>query len=386
LGVTPGEIGLMMAVFTAPAIVLIPFAGVLSDRYGRKPILEAGLVIFGVSGTAIILTIDFRVAIALRLLQGVGYAGLTPIIITSIGDVYSGTKEATAQGFRFAGGGLTATVFPLISGVLVVFAWQLPFLLYGLALPVAVSIYLWFDESAQSGSTADSTPDPLEDYGRRALMYRLLVQPRVIALVIARGLPGLAWVGFLTYNSIVVVQLIGGTPSQAGLVVAVGSLTLAASGSQAGQITDRFDSRFNPLFAANMLLGAGVVLLFFAWDLSIIFLGTLCMGVGVGVTLSLYRSIITSLASSQLRGGLVSISESFGQLVNTVTPIFMGGVIGLLTPVVGLQLALQIAGTAAAVLASVGGVACLLPASTSSPVQSPLEDDSNTPTNASPEE
>jgi hypothetical protein len=63
----------------------------------------------------------------------------------------------------------------------------------------------------------------------------------------------------------------------------------------------------------------------------------------------------------------------------------MGGLIGLLTPAFGLQAALQIAGVIAAVLASVGGIACLVLATTSAPVQSPL-DDNDTVTESSAEQ
>jgi MFS family permease len=37
-GVPATEIGLMMSVFTAPAILVIPLLGALIDRYGRKPV------------------------------------------------------------------------------------------------------------------------------------------------------------------------------------------------------------------------------------------------------------------------------------------------------------------------------------------------------------
>jgi len=38
-GASSVNIGLMISFVTAPAIVVIPVAGVLTDRYGRKPVL-----------------------------------------------------------------------------------------------------------------------------------------------------------------------------------------------------------------------------------------------------------------------------------------------------------------------------------------------------------
>jgi Na+-driven multidrug efflux pump len=80
-------------------------------------------------------------------------------------------------------------------------------------------------------------------------------------MVLARGLPNVIWIGFVTYNSLITVRLMDGTPAQAGLLVAVGSLVFAVAGSQAGRITDLLDSRVYPLLGANVLLGIGLATL-----------------------------------------------------------------------------------------------------------------------------
>jgi MFS family permease len=130
-GTSAADIGLIISFWTAPGVVVIPVAGVLADRYGRKPVLVASLVAFGFGGTGIAFTTDFRVVLALRFLQGTGYGGLVPVITTSIGDMYDGSREVTGQGLRLTVNGASGTVFPLLAGVLVVVAWQYPFLVRG---------------------------------------------------------------------------------------------------------------------------------------------------------------------------------------------------------------------------------------------------------------
>lgn len=49
LGVSSGQVGLLITVFTLPGIVLTPVLGVLSDRHGRKRILTPALILFGVA-------------------------------------------------------------------------------------------------------------------------------------------------------------------------------------------------------------------------------------------------------------------------------------------------------------------------------------------------
>jgi MFS family permease len=381
-GTSAADIGLLVSFFTAPAIVVIPVAGALSDRYGRKPVLVAALVLFGVAGSAIAFTTEYRVALALRTLQGVAFGGLTPIIITSLGDIYEGTAEATAQGIRFTGSGLTQTVFPLLSGSLVAVAWQYPFLIYAIALPVAAVVALRFEEptAARGGGAGSGDRDRNGDSGSRAAdgagaegsrlraLFGLVRQRRVAALVVARGLPLTVWIGFVTYNSIVVVRVLDGTPAQAGGLVAVGSLAYATAASQAGRVTARFDSRLYPLVAANVCLGTGFGLFLLAPSLAVAGAGIAVAGAGFGLALALYRSVITGLAGESLRGSLVSLAEAFGRVVATATPILMGAVIAVATPRVGLAGAVRLAGLGAAVVGGVGGVVCLLVASRSPPV------------------
>ena len=357
-GTTPANIGLMMSFFTAPPILVIPLAGVLADRYGRKPVIVASLLLFGGAGSAIALTTDFRVALGLRLLQGAAFGGLTPVIITSIGDLYAGTREATAQGLRFTGSGLAQTAFPLIAGLVVTVAWQLPFLIYAMAFPVALLVALRFEEPATPTETETAVDEREGSYARD--LFALIRKPRVLSLVLARGLPIVVWIAFLTYNSIIVVQIQGGTPGEAGLLVALGSLAYAAAASQAGRITALVDSRFVPLVAAHAGLAAGFVVVLYAPGVGLAGVGIVLSGAGFGTALSLYRSIVTSLAPRDLRAGVVSLAEANGRLVATVTPILMGAAIGMAEPQVGFTTALRLSGIGAAVVGSAGGVLCLL--------------------------
>ena len=113
---SPASIGLMISFLTAPAIIVIPFTGVLADRYGRRPVLVVALLLFGSGGSAIALTTDFRTILGLRAIQGVGFAGLVPIITASIGDMYDGEREVSGQGLRMFVNGVSGAVFPLLAG------------------------------------------------------------------------------------------------------------------------------------------------------------------------------------------------------------------------------------------------------------------------------
>lgn len=370
-GVSSARIGLLIAAYTAPPIVLIPIAGVFADRYGRKPVMLTGIILFGIGGSAIAFTDDFRIAVGLRLLQGIGFAGLTPIIITSIGDLYVDSREATAQGIRFMSSGVYQSIFPPMAGILVGLAWQFPFFIYALAFPVALIVYIWFDEPlAQSqdpaaemtngGNQREDDDAEITTKDRSQTLLQLAVRPRVIALVVGRGLPMISWIGFLTYNSILVVETGIGTTAEAGILVSINSAMLAVGGSQAGRITRLFSSRLWPLVVSNFALGGGLVLVALAPSLIIAAVGSAALGIGFGVLLSLYRSIVTGLAPASLRGGLVSIAESVGRIASTITPVSMGILVAALSPVLGFAEAVRWTAIGVGVIVTIGGQFCLL--------------------------
>lgn len=354
LGATPATIGLMVSVFTAPSIVMTPVMGALADRYGRTPVLSVSLGVFGTAGCVIALTTHLHQALVFRAIQGVAFAGLTPILVTSLGDLYAGTREATAQGLRFTGTGLAQAAFPLLAGALVVVAWQAPFLLYGLAVPVAVLVYVGYDEpprSSDAGTGAGS-------YGRELAAF--VGQPRVLALVVARGLGPVTWIAFLTYNSLIVVRLVGGQPETAGLLVAIGSVVFALSASQAGRVTALFGSRLYPLVVAEVCLAGGYLAVLFAPTTPVAAVGIGVAGAGFGLAISLYRSIVTGLAPDALRAGVVSVAESGSRIMITATPIAMGAIIAVAEPTAGLRTAVQLAGVTVTAVSFVGGVLCLV--------------------------
>lgn len=328
-GVSAAVIGLMVTAFFAPALVVTPIAGNLADRYGRKPLLVLGLVCFGTGGTLIMATTDFRVVLGLRLLQGAGAGMILPVLITVIGDLYQASEEATAQGVRTATHALSGAASPIIAGALVVFAWQYPFLLYAVAFPIALVVLWRFEEPAQSPRTTDTQPAGLRD------LLEIAGRPPVLFIVLAFGIPPFLYVAFLTYNSILVVQGIGGTPQQAGLLAGAASLAVAVAASQAGRITGAFETRTYPLLAAHVALGIGLVAIALAPAFAVAIIGVVFLGSGFGLLLSMYRSILTTLAPVHLRGGVVSTGETVRGVSLTVSPLVIGILIAVTEPALG---------------------------------------------------
>jgi EmrB/QacA subfamily drug resistance transporter len=124
------------------AALLLPL-GALGDRWGRRPVLIAGLLVFGVAGVAAGLAPSSQVMLAARLLSGAGAAMIMPVTLAVITSTFPDEERSKAIGVwaGVAGGGGILGMF--LSAVLVDLAsWRwlfvLPVVLVAAALPMAL--------------------------------------------------------------------------------------------------------------------------------------------------------------------------------------------------------------------------------------------------------
>lgn len=340
-GVSTTRVGLLMAAYTSPAIFLIPIFGAVSDRYGRKPVLVGGLLLFGVSGSLMAVTTDFQLALLFRIFQGIGGAGVVPIVVTSLGDIYRGTSEATAQGLRFTTSGASQALSPALAGFLVLFAWQIPILIQGIAIPVAVVVFLWLEEPSSNDDDASPDAAAADGSGVIAPLAASLRQPSVLATLIGYGIPSFLFFAFLTYASAIVIQVNGGTATEAGIIVALGSAVFAISAAQTGRVLGFFDDQLVPFVVTTLVTGSGLFGVAFGPNLSAVAGSAIVLGAGYGVLQSMYRSAISSIAPLELRGTLVSIAESLLRVGATMAPVALGAAIELTRSNLGFDLAVQ---------------------------------------------
>ncbi|WP_327090679.1 MFS transporter [Nonomuraea sp. NBC_01738] len=111
----------------APLLILF---GTLGDRYGRKRLVLAGFVLFGVASALASSAANPGMLIAARALLGVGGAMIMPATLSIIRQVFTDRRErAIALGVWSAVAAAGAAVGPLVGGVLVGFWWGAVFLI-----------------------------------------------------------------------------------------------------------------------------------------------------------------------------------------------------------------------------------------------------------------
>ncbi|MEU8610614.1 MFS transporter [Actinoplanes sp. NPDC048791] len=124
------------------AALLLPL-GALGDRWGRRPVLLAGLIVFGAASAVAGLAPSTEVMIAARLLSGVGAAMIMPVTLAVITSTFPDEERSKAIGVwtAVAGGGGILGMY--LSAVLVDLAdWRWLFVLPVALVAVAVALAL----------------------------------------------------------------------------------------------------------------------------------------------------------------------------------------------------------------------------------------------------
>ncbi|MEV6287581.1 MFS transporter [Kribbella sp. NPDC051770] len=111
------------------AALLLPL-GALGDRWGRKPVLLAGLVVFGVSNVAAGLAGTAELMLASRLLSGVGAAMIMPVTLAVITSTFPEAERSKGIGVWTAVAGGGGIIGMYLSALLVdVATWRWLFVL-----------------------------------------------------------------------------------------------------------------------------------------------------------------------------------------------------------------------------------------------------------------
>jgi EmrB/QacA subfamily drug resistance transporter len=152
-----GVLWIINAYTLALAALLMP-VGAVGDRWGRKPVLLTGLVLFGLANLGAALATTTEVMILARIVAGAGAAMIMPVTLSVITSSFPAEDRARAIGIwaGFAGSGGLIGLF--VSSFMVdVVTWRWTFVLpIGLAVVSFVITRIHVPNSSEAGSRFDT--------------------------------------------------------------------------------------------------------------------------------------------------------------------------------------------------------------------------------------
>ncbi|MGL6076870.1 MAG: MFS transporter [Fimbriiglobus sp.] len=329
--------------FPALAIAICsPISGWFVDRFGSKPLMLAGLMLYAIAGTTGLYLTDAYCILAGRLALGLAVAMVMTSTTTLITGYFHGTERGRFLGLQATAMALGGVVFLPLGGVLAQsFDWRTPFVLYLLSLPVLMLAIRTIHEPEHTHAPLPGEP-PVPPTGE----YPLLISWRSVVLILA-----IAFVGMVVFYlgppqlPFYMKERYSAGPRLASLSVAMITLCAAITSMQFGRLLRRYGPQ--PLVIAFfVLLGMGFVIVGVASEQWLVWVGLMVAGLGGGLFTPSLSNWLVRIAPPQARGRLT------GALISA---IFAGQ---FLSPFIVLPLTMQ-GGAALAFEVCGGGLAAL---------------------------
>jgi predicted MFS family arabinose efflux permease len=312
LDISVSQAGLLAAATAAPQALGSPFAGLLSDRHGRRPMILLSLGSVGVLGFAAAIAPNFPALAAIRFVAGLVGSLAPTSLLAAVGDLFPAERRARAMGWFNMGFSFAAIAgVPLMGVVGGAFGWRWAFAAIGAALLLlAVGMWRWFPAIPPSpaGEGALATYRVVWGVNRLLPMLGANLVERSMFTMVTIYLP--AFLMMAHHRSAVAVSLVLA-------LVAVGAI---AGNVLGGWLGDRF---FKPgIFVVAQLMAGTLGLAVFAAPI------TFAAAVALAALLALanaasrpaFLAYGSELAPPRQRGalfGLIALSNQSGLVVGS---------------------------------------------------------------------
>lgn len=275
-------VSLSIAGYLAITAVLQVIMGPLSDRFGRRPVLLAGLAVFTLASLVCALTTDIWVFLAFRAFQGAVISGWL-LSLAVIRDTAPPQEAASRIGYLSMAMAVAPMLGPMFGGALdELFGWRANFVVYT-GLGVAALALCWID-------LGETNTAPSETFAEQFQTYPELLRSRrywgyALCMAFSTG----AFYSFLAGTPLVAVTVLGLAPASVGFYMG----TITAGFALGSFLSGRWAKRF-PLTTmmisgrlvacAGLVAGLALLLSGFVNEISL-FGATVLVGLGNGLTM-----------------------------------------------------------------------------------------------------
>ncbi|AXC51118.1 MFS transporter [Paracoccus suum] len=300
-------------VLTLPAIFVVisaPIAGALADRYGRKRLLLVSILLYAAAGLAGGVSQSLLGILVSRAFFGLAVGAVMTVGTALVGDNFEGEARSRFFGLQQAFTQIGGVIFVVGGGFLADLDWRAPFLIYGLALPIAVAVMTVLREPARAQRAATFSGGIEGDQN----------WPLLAVLCLTAFLANALFYTVPTQLSFYLKDL--GYPSArtVGILIGIFNLVAAIAALSYGRVRNRA-STVEVFAGAFSLMAAGAVALSFAYSFAGLVASLAVMGCGLGMMMPNIMASALQIAQLRLRArvtGMTTASMFFGHFMSPI--------------------------------------------------------------------
>ncbi len=315
LGASSLEVGLVQSAFSITGIGTLLFVGRLSDRFGRKSFLSAGLIILAISSVGLMFANDPFHLILWRFIQGLGASAHLPIAQAYLGDITPEGNEGKWMGYfnavLFAGMGAG----PLVGGIITdAFSINTAFLVMAVLNVIGLIAVLIFlkempRKTAVSGQTSIVAP----------------LRSRIMQGVLSyRMTTGLGTSSLMAFMPLFADLRIGLSASLIGVMLAART-PVSIVQSYTGRLADRWDRRSMVIWGGIASIAAAALLPLTKgfWLLLIAYVSVM-LGQAFGIPAA--NAYVVHEGRTYGMGASMTMFMMAMQVGNGIGPVVLGGI------------------------------------------------------------
>ena len=338
LGVSTVHVGWLLATYSIAGFIVAPLFGRLSDKYGRRPVLLGGLIVFSLSFLFFGLYIDNLVIMYIaRVFGGIASGALYTATTSMVADISSREERTRYMGLIGMSIGIGFIFGPGVGGILGDINLSFAFYMTATVLAGAFVFALIKIEETYK----PSTENPVSQL--RLVPSEYFLKP-VGILLVTTFIIMFTMSGMESTFQLLTIELISITPTQMGVLFLIGGLLNAAV--QGGYIrTLKPHQEYPVMIAGQMMTIIAFIMLPFVPNLWFAGIALILLMLGNALVRTLLTSLITREAEDHEMGRMTSTTyalDSLGRILGPLTfnllfvvylglPFWLGALITILS-------------------------------------------------------
>ena len=249
LSASASDVGLTMSAFVFTLAVLPLLYGPASDRFGRKPIVVFGILLFVLGSVACALAPSLPVLLASRIVQGIGCAAMGTTLAI-IRDLFDGNAARIKIANVMVAGNVATMIAPTAGAALLTLGnWRLIYAVQaGIGSILLLATLFGLSESARIDPALRSRPAIVSSY------FRVLTHPVSLGFVLVGAAAGATVFAYVTGASLFFIGVVGLRPDQYGLIFSACSAAIMCGAFLDGRLGRRGIASGDVLATGLMLM------------------------------------------------------------------------------------------------------------------------------------